>query len=214
MQIVIRLVRFVATDALFSRKIFMAERCWFPLACAVAFGAIGRNVLMELVCWPVILVAVDALFCASSRQILVVEGRRFPLCGAVALGAASFCELVQRIVRLVVCVASYALVPQFNRKRGVSEWLDLFCRPLAFVVAVALHAGVISNSFVEKNLVRFYGERRTSDRFDANILLLVATDALHGGYATKGRVASETIFVELLVPSAQLTGMQHEIGKC
>jgi hypothetical protein len=62
----------------------MVEGRRFPLCRAMAFAAIGRNTLVQLIVWSVNFVAVDALFCASSREILVIEGRWLPFGGAVA----------------------------------------------------------------------------------------------------------------------------------
>ena len=59
------------------------------------------------------------------------------------------------------------------------EGLDGFCGESLFMIGVAFDTGVVGKALMKKNFAAVFWENRPGYSVDANLLLLMATDALH-----------------------------------
>ena len=86
----------------------------------------------------------------------MIECGGLPACGLMAFKAISFCKLMQGIFWLLICVTGDAVVSELKRERCVPERLDRMRGESAFVIGMALDTGVVSKSFMKKNVAGIF----------------------------------------------------------
>ena len=97
----------------------------------------------------------------------------------MAFSAFFYCELMQYISRLLLFVTGDTVVPELRRKRCMPERLDCLRGESAFVIGMALDTGVVSKSFMKKNVAGIFLQIGSSHSFDADVTLFMTNDALN-----------------------------------
>ena len=88
-----------------------------------------------------------------------------------------------------------------------------FCCITAFMISVAVDAGVGTDPSVKKNLGGIFWKQSASDISDADITLFMTADTLNRSNTCKRFVTTQTLFFQRLMPFHQRPWVKKDFGE-